>query len=373
MSGGSGAPSAEPVEEVLLLVGTRKGLFRVPSAGGRARWALEGPFLAGYEVYDAVADLRHPGRAWAAANHPVWGAHVFRSDDDGRSWRQVEGRIASDGAAEASLEAIWHLEAADPSRPERLHAGVAPAALFRSEDAGRSWRRIAALERHPSRSAWQPAKGGLFLHSVQVDPSEPDRLFVAVSAGGCYRSEDDGGSWHSINQGVRAEHLPDRMAPAGHNPHALRLHPSRPSRLWRQGYDGVYRSDDRGSSWSEVTEGLPSGFGYVVGLDPSDPDRCWVVPEESSHMRCVCEGKLRVYETGDAGRSWRARTDGLPQTHAYVSVLREAFWTDGGRPCGAYFGTSTGHLFASPDARRWTLVSGFLPTILSVGGRPLPG
>jgi hypothetical protein len=264
------------------------------------------------------------------------------------------------------VEAIWHVTPGDPGRPGRVWAGVAPAALFRSDDGGATWIWVRSLEDHPTRSTWQPARGGLFLHSIQQDPREPDRLYVAVSAGGCYRTEDGGESWSPINDGIRAEFLPDPDSRSGHNPHALRLHPGRPDRLYLQDYVAVYRSDDRGESWTEVTGGLPSGFGYVVGLDPADPDRCWVVPEEGTHLRCVCEGKLRVYETGDAGATWTARTEGLPQRHAYVSVLREALATDGLDPCGVHLGTSTGHLFGSPDGRRWTLIGGYLPTILSV-------
>lgn len=364
-------------DETLVLVGTRKGLFRARSEEGRRGFRLEGPYLEGYEVYHAVPDRRHPGRAWAATNHPVWGSHLFRSDDDGRSWRPLEGRPAFPTDSGRELRALWHVEAGDASRPERLHVGVEPAALFRSEDAGCTWRWISSLERHPTRATWQPAKGGLFLHSVQVDPEAPDRLYVAVSAGGCYRSDDDGESWRPVNRGVRAEYLPDPSAASGHNPHALRLHPRRTARLWRQAYDGVYRSDDRGETWEEMTGDLPSGFGYVIGLDPGDPERCWVIPEESSHMRCVCDGRLRVFERSGApapsatpAGAWTARTEGLPQAHAYVSVLREALCTDGLDPCGVYFGTSTGHLFASRDGGDWTLVAGFLPTILSVSCRP---
>lgn len=354
----------------LLLVGTRKGLFRVVGDASRAAWRVEGPHLEGYEIYHAVPDPRDGSTAWAAANHVIWGSHLYRSEDRGRSWSPASGRIAFPPDAGREVAGLWHLAAGHPRRPGHLWAGVEPAALFRSRDGGRSWTWVRALDEHPTRSTWQPARGGLFLHSVQLDPGEPDRLYVAVSAGGCYRSDDDGATWKPVNRGIRARFLPDPDSRAGHNPHALRLHPRRPERLYLQGYHGVYRSDDRGESWREVTDGLPSGFGYVIGLDPADPDRCWVIPEEGSHMRCVCDGRLRVYETVDAGAGWTPRTEGLPQEHAYVSVLREAMATDGRSPCGVYFGTSTGHLFASPDGRRWSLVAGFLPTILSVTAFP---
>lgn len=348
-----------------LLVGTRKGLFRAVPGAAHGRWRLEGPALEGYEVYHAVPDPGRTGAAYAAVNHPVWGSHVYRSDDAGRSWAPA-GRLAFPAASGRRLEGIWHLAPGGPAEPDAVWAGVAPAALFRSEDRGESWAWVRSLDEHPTRASWQPARGGLFLHSIQVDPGTPGRMFVAVSAGGCYRSDDGGESWEPVNRGIRAEYLADPEAAAGHNPHCLRQHPARPERLYLQGYDAVYRSDDAGASWTDITGGLPSGFGYVVVLDPSDAERCWVVPEEGSHLRCVCEGRLRAYETRDAGTSWEARAEGLPQEHAYVSVLREAACADGEEPCGVHLGTSTGHLFVSPDGRRWTLAAGFLPTILSV-------
>ena len=359
-------------EELCLLVGTRKGLFRAVSADGRSRWTLEGPWLEGREVYHAVPDPAAEGVAWAATNHPVWGSHVCRSEDFGRGWTVLERGPAFPADAGRRVEGLWHLRPLAAAGGPRLYAGAQPAALFRSDDEGREWTWLRGLEDAPGRERWRPVPGGLFLHSIQADPRDPGRLYVAVSAGGCYRSDDEGGSWRPINAGVRADYLADPEAPAGHNPHALRVHPLRRERLYRQGYDGVYRSDDAGDSWVEITDGLPSGFGYVVELDPEDPDRAWVVPEEGSHMRCVCEGRLRVYETSDAGATWTARTAGLPQRHAYVSVLREAMCVDPLRPPGVHFGTSTGHLFATGGRGRWTRVAGYLPTILSVSCVRLP-
>lgn len=356
--------------EVLLLVGTRKGLFRVTSSGGRAAWTLDGPLLAGWEVYHAVADPRDPARAWAAVRHEVWGAHLHRSDDGGRSWEQLAGRPTfPDGRA---LEAVWHVAPGGGDEPGRLYAGVEPAALFASDDAGASWRLVAGLEDHPTRDRWQPAKGGMALHSIQVDPRNARRVYVAVSAGGCYRTDDGGTTWHAVNHGTRAEFLPDDRPEAGQCVHSLRLHPARPDRLYQQSHCGTYRSDDRGESWTEITGELPSDFGYVVGLDPSDPDRCWVVPEESSHMRSTCGGRMRLYETRDGGDGWTPRTSGLPQEHAYVSVLREALATDGLDPCGVYLGTSSGHLFVGPDGRSWREVAAHLPRVLSVTASQLP-
>ena len=355
---------------VRLLVGTRKGLFVVASGPDREDWVVHGPQIAGYEIYHAVLDRRDPQLGWAAVRHEVWGTHIHRTEDGGRSWQPVAGRPTFPDAAEREVRAIWHVAAGGPHRPELVWAGVQPGGLFRSNDAGETWQWVESLERHPTRSAWQPAKGGLALHSIQSDPGNRQRLYVALSAGGCYRTDDEGETWIPINRGVRADFLPDPNPEAGQCVHSLRAHPLMAGRLYQQNHCGTYRSDDGGNSWIEITSDLPSDFGYVIGLDPGDPDRAWVIPEESSHMRATCEARLRVYETADGGRSWTARDRGLPQRHAYVTVLREAMATDGLDPCGVYFGTGTGHLYASRDGSSWTLVASHLPKILSVTAWP---
>lgn len=351
-----------------LLVGTRKGLFRASRRGG-GRWELEGPWIAGHEVYHVRFDPRDGRTGWAAARHEVWGAHLFRTGDRGESWETLPGRPSFPEASGRRVTAIWHLAGGTggeaTSGGPSLYAGVEPAALFRSRDGGESWRWLRSLEDHPTRSAWQPARGGLALHSIQIDPRRPRRIYVAISAGGCYRSEDGGESWRALNRGVRADFLPTRYPEAGQCVHSLRIHPARPDRLYQQNHCGTYRSDDRGENWTEITPGLPSDFGYVIRLDPSDPDRCWVIPEESSHMRSVCDGRLRLFETTDAGESWEPRTRGLPQQRAYVSVLREALATAEPGP-ELYFGTSSGHLFAGAGGMEWRQVASFLPKILCV-------
>ncbi|MFQ5747598.1 MAG: WD40/YVTN/BNR-like repeat-containing protein [Gemmatimonadota bacterium] len=350
---------------ISLLVGTRRGLFRFRAGAERTVWTVEGPAIEGHEIFHAVQDPREPDTAWAAARHPVWGSHVYRSGDGGSSWETLPTSPAfSPNGPE--LRAVWHLAPGPAGLPDRLYAGVEPAGLFVSEDRGESWRWLRSLNEHPTAAAWQPAKGGLAMHSIQVDPTDPDRLYVALSAGGCYRSDDAGETWRPVNRGVRADYLPDARPEAGQCVHALRLHPRRPGRLYQQSHSGTYRSDDGGDSWTEITSNLPSDFGYVLGLDPADPDRCWVIPEESSHLRCVCDRRLRVYETTDAGGTWTPRDGGLPGEDAYVSVLREAMATDGRDPCGVYFGTSTGHVFGSPDGRAWGTLAAYLPKVLSV-------
>ncbi len=342
----------------LAWVATRKGLFLLAGNPSLAGTEVHGPWLAGYEVYHVASD--RSARAVAVANHPVWGAHVFRVDPSGRSEAALLPSPAAGGDEE--IEALWHI--APPRAPEGAwYLGAAPAALFRSADPAGGWSRVDGLDAHPTRASWHAAKGGLALHSIQVDPRQPDRLYVAVSAGGCYRSDDGGGSWTPINRGIRASYLADPDARAGHNPHALRLHPARPDRLYRQDHSGVYRSDDRGDTWSEITGELPSDFGYALAVHPTDPDRAWVIPECDSHMRCVCDARLRVFETVDGGRSWEPRTGGLPQANAYVSVLRDGLCAGAE---GLVLGTSTGQVYTSPDGASWRPAAALFPPVLAV-------
>jgi photosystem II stability/assembly factor-like uncharacterized protein len=347
-----------------LLIGTKSGLFIARSNASRRAWQIDEPRLVGREVYHAVVD-RRTGVAWAATDHAVWGAHVHRSTDGGATWEVLP--TAPHYADVRGLKAIWFLAPGPVDAPDTLWAGIEPAGLFVTHDAGASWQPVAALNEHPTNNTWQPAGGGLALGSVQHDPREPQRIYCSLSAGGVYRSDDGGASWTPRNRGVRAEFLPDRYPAAGQCVHRLLVHPARPDRLYQQNHCGVYRSDDRGEGWTEITQGLPSEFGYALALDPADADVAYVIPEESSHMRTTVGGRLRVYRTRDAGASWEPLTSGLPQEHAYVSILREGMCSDALAPVGVYFGTSSGHLFASADGGdSWNLVAGYLPRILSV-------
>lgn len=352
---------------VLLLVGTRMGLFTFESDRSRRRWTVRGPHMAGYEIYHAILDPRDRKHAYAAARHSVWGVHFYRSPDAGRHWELMVETPHHPPERKPSLKAIWFIAPGPASEPETIYAGIEPAGLFVSRDRGTSWTPIGGLNDHPTSSSWQPSGGGLALHSITVDPHDPATLYAAISAGGVYRSDDGGANWKPKNAGVRADFLPAKYPETGHCVHKMVLHPARPDRLYQQNHCGTYRSDDRGGHWEEITDGLPSDFGYPIAVDPNDPDTAFVIPEESSHVRTTVSGRLRVYRTRNAGRSWTALTRGLPQANVYVTVLREAMAADGLDPCGVYFGTSSGHLFASGDAgRSWNLIAGFLPRILSV-------
>jgi hypothetical protein len=330
--------------------------------------------MPGYEILHAWLDPRDRHTAYAAAHHTVWGTHIYRSEDQGRSWMSLgQPPTFPSTICPQGVNAVWYLAPGDPTRPEVLYAGTDPPGLFLSRDRGRIWTPVASLNEHPTRRTWEPSRGIFSIHSIYVDPHSPQRLYAAVSAGGVYRSNDGGQTWWPANKGVRAENLPERYPESGHNVHRLIMHPARPERLYRQCYNGTYRSDDGAQSWNEITNGLPSDFGYAIATDPHDPDTVFQIPEESSHMRATVGGKLRVYRSRDAGGSWEVLTNGLPQEHAYVTVLREAMDTDGLRPCGVYFGTSGGHLFASRDAGEdWRQIAAFLPRILSVKAALLP-
>lgn len=334
----------------------------------RREWHLDGPHLAGYEIYHAFLDQRDGLTAYAAAHHAVWGIHVYKSVDGGQSWDLLpDAPHRAAAAGSDGLKAIWHLAPGHADEADCLYAGIQPAGLFVSHDGGLVWKAVEGLNYHPTRGSWQPAKGGLALHSIYVDPRDARRIYAAISAGGVYRSDDGGASWKPMNHGVRAEYLAQRTPESGHCVHRIILHPLRPDRLYQQSHTGTYRSDDRGESWLEITEGLPSDFGYVVATDPSDPDTVYVIPEESSHVRTTVGGAITVYRSRNAGADWQPQTRGLPQENAYVTVLRKALDTDPLDPCGVYFGTSSGHLFASRDGgASWKVIAGFLPRVLSV-------
>jgi len=352
---------------VSVVIATRKGLF-VARSPDRRRWTLEGPHMAGYEVQSAWLDPRDPRTGYAAAHHPVWGAHIYRTEDRGASWAPLPDvpRHFDDEGPE-SLKSLWCLAPGADSEPDTLYAGIEPPGLFVSRDRGKTWDKLPALERHESASLWHPARGGLALHSIHVVPGDAARMYCALCAGGCYRSGDAGASWEPINSGVRAPYIADPYPVAGHNEHRLLMHPGRPERLYRQSHVGTWRSDDAGTSWTEITPGLPSDFGYALATDPVRADTLFCIPEAGTQMRYPVDGRLRVYRTEDGGAHWTALTRGLPQAHVYCTVLRDGLDDDGLDPLGLYFGTSSGHLFASDDrGESWTLRAGFLPSILSV-------
>lgn len=353
---------------VAVLIGTRKGLFIARSDAHRTHWAIDGPHMPGYEIQSALLDPRQPTRGWAAAHHPVWGVHLYETSDAGKTWTPLD-EVPRHGADDGpdSLQMIWSLAPGPADQPGRLLAGIQPPGLFISDDGGRAWRPLSGFNAHPDRIHWSPAKGGLAVHSVQVDPQNPQRCYAALSAGGVYRSDDAGVTWRALNQGIRAPYLAGAQPHCGHCVHRLLVHPARAGRCYQQSHHGLYMSDDGGEHWHEISAGLPSDFGYALATDPHDPDVIVCVPEDSSQFRATVDGRLRVYRSRDAGAHWEALTNGLPQENVFVTVFRDGLESDGLDPLGLYLGTTSGHLFASADGGdHWTSLAGYLPGILCV-------
>jgi hypothetical protein len=267
---------------------------------------------------------------------------------------------------------VWHLE---PSLtdPDTVYAGVEDAALFRSIDAGLTWQELPGLRGHGSGPAWQPGAGGMCLHSIVLDPQDGARMFVAISAAGVFRSDDAGETWRPANRGLRSEGIPDQDAEVGHCVHHIAMHPSRPDVLFMQKHWDVMRSDDGGESWHEVSGNLPSDFGFPIAVHTDEPDTVYVVPITSDSEHFPPDGRLRVYRSRTGGDEWEPLTNGLPQRNCYVNVLRDAMAVDSLDPCGVYFGTTGGQVYVSPDAGdRWTPIVRDLPAVLSVEVQTLP-
>jgi len=350
---------------VLLLCGTRKGLFLIRGDDARRNWDLEKTLLSGWSVFHAVQDPRH-GDLHVAANNWVYGGTTHRSSDLGKTWERSEG-LGLPEESGLKLEEVWHVEPGHDSEPDTLWLGATPGILFRSGDRGESWEPVRGLLEHPTRDRWQPGAGGMCCHSVQIDPADPKKMFIAISAAGTFRTEDGGETWVPRNKDVAADFMPDPFPELGQCVHKLLLHPARQDRLWQQNHCGVYRSDDRGDNWERLEgNGLPSGFGFPLAIHPRDPDVAYVIPEEGAENRVTSDGRLGVYRTADGGASWELASNGLPEP-AWGAVMREGFASDRNDPAGVYFGTQSGSVFASSsEGDSWTEVARQLPPVLSV-------
>lgn len=355
VSGGSG-------EEVLLLVGTKKGLLVGCSDPGRKDWRWHPLAFGGWNVEYAVGDAR-TGRIWAAVSHMQWGPRLHYSDDHGQSWSEAAVPAFEDG--ERSLEGIWTIEPGGINGT--LYAGVMPAALFRSDDHGASWQELRALSEHPYSKHWMPGAAGLMIHHVSLDPDDPERIVVGGSATGVFASSDGGHSWEPRNSGIRSDHMPPELQDFAPCVHSLFAHPQRRGRIWQQNHFGQYRSDDDGRSWIEVGQDLPGEFGFASAIDPRDPDAAWFVPLDFDQSRMPRGGSLAVYRTRDAGDSWEALRSGLPQQDFHQSIYRQALGVDGLDPLGLYLGSTGGELYASHDGGdSWRLIRAHLAAITSV-------
>jgi hypothetical protein len=352
-----------------LLVGTKKGLFALEGEPG-AEFHITGRAFAGEPVEYALRDHR-TGRVLASVTSPFYGPKLWYTDDVDGEWEQAAGVELPSGGYQA-LERIWVIVPGEADGS--LFLGGDPGVLFESRDGGETFELNRPLWEHPSRDGWQPGAGGMCLHSIATWPGDPDRLAIGISAAGIWLTDDGGASWRSGNAGIVARYLPPDAEP-GSGPlcvHRVRRAPTRPDRLFMQFHGGVYRSDDAGDSWHDIAPGLPSDFGFPLVIDPADPDSAYVIPLTADTDRVTPEGRLRVYETRDAGSSWTPRGDGLPDHEAYLTILREAFDRTGeGETMELYFGATSGALYGSGDAgATWFEASGNLPPVLSVSAQP---
>ncbi len=392
------------MSKVRVLVGTRKGAFILTSDGKRQKWDISGPLFTGWEIFHMKGSPADPNRIYASQSSSWFGQVIQRSSDGGKTWEAPGGgvttspkgwpqgesnRFVYDASAETGkpltthqwydgtqhpweFKRVWHL---DPSLtdPDTVYAGVEDAALFRSTDGAHSWQELPGLRGHGTGPKWQPGAGGMCLHTIILDRGNPDRMYIAISAAGAFRTDDGGKTWKPINHGLRSEYLPDPKAEVGFCVHHIAMNPSRPGVLFMQLHGGVLRTDNAGDLWKEISTGLPSDFGFPIDVHAHEPETIYVIPIDQNAGRTPPEGKLRVYRSRNGGAEWEPLTKGLPQSDCYVNVLRDAMAVDTLDSCGVYFGTTGGQVYASADAGdSWEPIVRDLPAIFSVEVQTLP-
>lgn len=368
---------------VRVLVGTKKGAFILTSDGNREKWEVSGPHFAGWELYHLKGSPVDPDRIYASQSSGWFGQMIQRSNDGGKTWEAVGNQFTYDGVTGThqwydgtphpwDFKRVWHLE---PSLtdPDTVYAGVEDAALFISKDGGMNWTELSGLRKHGSGSQWQPGAGGMGLHTIILDPSDPNRIYIAISAAGAFRSDDAGATWKAINQGLRSQYIPDPTAEVGHCVHHIAMHPSRPGTLFMQKHWDVMRTDNAGELWTEVSGNLPTDFGFVIDVHAHEPETIYVVPIKSDSEHFPLDGKLTVYRSRTGGNDWEPLTKGLPQSDCYINVLRDAMAVDTMDSCGVYFGTTGGQVYASADGGdSWNAIVRDLPAVLSVEVQTIP-
>jgi photosystem II stability/assembly factor-like uncharacterized protein len=383
------------MSKVRVLVGTRKGAFILTADGKRQNWEVSGPHFTGWEIYHLKGSPVDPDRIYASQSSGWFGQVIQRSSDGGKTWETPGGGMEKDprgwpkgesnkfvyDSAQSPLtthqwydgtqhpwefKRVWHLEPST-SDPDTVFAGVEDAALFKSSNGGQTWEELSGLRGHGTGPKWQPGAGGMCLHTIILDPANPDRIYIAISAAGAFRTDDGGKSWKPINRGLRSPYIPDQDAEVGHCVHHVAMNPKRPDVLFMQKHWDVMRSDDAGDNWREVSGNLPTDFGFVIDVHSHEPETIYVVPIKSDSEHFVHEGKLRVYRSKSGGNDWEALTKGLPQSNCYVNVLRDAMAVDALDDCGIYFGTTGGQVYVSPDGGdNWAPIVHDLPPVLSV-------
>jgi photosystem II stability/assembly factor-like uncharacterized protein len=389
------------MSKVRVLVGTRKGAFILTSDGKREKWEVSGPHFTGWEIYHLKGSSVDPNRIYCSQTSGWFGQIIQRSDDGGKTWFQPgtppgeksvdehgfqkgeSNKFVYDSSAETGkpltthqwydgtqhpweFKRVWHLEPS-VNDPDTVFAGVEDAALFKSTDGGKTWKELAGLRGHGTGPKWQPGAGGMCLHTIIIDPKNPDRIYIAISAAGAFRTDDGGKTWTPINKGLRSPYIPDQDAEVGHCVHHVALHPSRPDVLFMQKHWDVMRSDNAGNQWTEVSGNLPTDFGFVIDVHAHEPETIYVAPIKSDSEHFVPDGKLRIYRSRSGGNEWEALSKGLPQENCYVNILRDAMAVDQLDSCGIYFGTTGGQVYCSNNAGdSWQAIVHDLPAVLSV-------
>ncbi len=357
-------PSAS---RVVLLVGTVKGAFLLASDESRQKWTVSGPHFGGHVVYAMAYDGRAGRqRLWSSSTHFAFGPMLHASDDFGRTWTKPESApVKFPESAGQAVAQIWQIAPGADSEPDKLYCGVEPAALFESRDAGESWSLVQGLFDHPHRSQWHPGGGGLCLHTIVVNPANPESLLIAISTGGVYRSDDGGRKWTARNRGVTAGFLPDKYPEFGQCVHKV-ARSANPQRLYLQNHGGLFRSDDGGDSWQDIAHGVPSDFGFPMVAHPHDPDTAFIFPLEAE-MRVSPEGELRVWRTRDGGASWQPLGTGFPEELTYETVLRDGMAMDKLATPGIYLGTRSGKIYGSAnEGEQWQILADGLPAVTCV-------
>ncbi|HXJ92211.1 MAG TPA: exo-alpha-sialidase [Terriglobia bacterium] len=386
------------MSKVRVLAGTRKGAFILESDGKREKWDISGPFFAGWEIFHMKGSPADPNRIYVSQTSSWSGQVIQRSSDGGKTWEAPGGgvttspqgwpmgesnRFVYDTSTETGktltthqfydgtqhpweFKRVWHLE---PSLtdPDTVYAGIEDAALFRSTDGAHSWQELAGLRGHGTGPKWQPGAGGMCLHTIILDRSDPGKIYIAISAAGAFRSDDGGQTWKPINRGLKSQYIPDPEAEVGHCVHHIAMNPSRPGHLFMQKHWDVMRSDNAGDQWSEVSGNLPTDFGFVIDVHAHEPETVYVVPIKSDAEHFPLDGKLRVYRSRSGGNEWEELAKGLPERNCYVNVLRDAMAVDQLDKCGVYFGTTGGQVYVSADSGdNWSAIVHDLPPVLSV-------
>ncbi len=388
------------MSSVRVLVGTHKGAFILTADGKRNNWAVDGPHFAGWDIYHLKGSSVDPNRLYASQTSGWFGQLLQRSDDGGKTWHQpgvpagqappqpgpptaAPNKFAYDVSPETGkpltthqwydgtqhpweFKRVWHLEPCLRDA-NTVYAGIEDAALFRSTDGGENWHELSGLRGHGSGPSWSPGAGGMGLHTILIDPKNPDRIYIAISAAGAFRTDDGGKTWKPINKGLKSEFMPDPNAETGHCIHHMALHPSKPDTLFMQKHWDVMRTDNAGDSWTEVSGNLPTDFGFCIDVHAHQPETIYVVPIKSDSLHYPPDGALRVYRSKIGGNEWEPLTKGLPQKDCFVNVYRDAMAVDTLDDCGVYFGTTGGQVYVSPNGGdTWQPIVENLPAVLSV-------